>query len=549
VQVLHNNLASSEEMVAKLRWGFGTLRGDAHPGIVASSEFGHDGMFGYLVMARLEGASLEELLRLETSFDFNDTSAIIRAVGDGLAYLHSRSMVHGKASPGNVFVTFDQDVRLLDIVPLIPGAVGEGVEFSPAEIAPLDIRDDVFGLAALAYEMLTGRHPFNHCAPDSARESVPRPARIRSLSEGQWRAMLRGLCPDRDQRFASVHAFLQEMGINEPGYSPAAHETATSPNIGLAQGWLPENESALPVVESATMTVSVASVAAPDPEKVELLPENAEVRGVQLSAKKSRLLPSSLLAIALLGLLGWQVAGQPRDDIARMSAYVDPIVAGVVAGLQDLFASRVVDGDVAMAPAATTPGRSGPAQFSDTSETSAGAVTATPDRNVTAATAGEPANETPDTVIVTTLPDPVYESESQSDPVDSEQPLTDVDTAVTAASGTPDFEFSESTVRVSEREGAARVTIIRAEGAEGRIFWWTSDGSAKGETDFIATESPTPGLVSDGYAETLHIPLINDNLPESGEVFFVNLGRFDEKRRQLEPLSSVRVEITDDDLR
>ena len=549
VQVLHENLASSEEIIAKLRWGFGTLRGDGHPGIVTCTEFGHDGMFGYLVMPQLEGASLQELLRIETSFDFNDTSAIVRAVGDGLAYLHGRSMVHGKVSAGNVFVTFDQDVRLLDIVPLMPGAAGEGGEFSQTGIAPLDVRDDVFGLAALAYEMLTGRHPYNHRGPDSAWNSLSTPARIESLSDGQWRAMLMGLCPEREQRFSSIHAFLREIGISEPGYPPAAQETTRYTDHGPAQRWLPENESELPVVESATMTVSAAPVTAPDPVEADPAPERVEVRGVQLPAKKSRFLPSMLLAIALLGLVTWQFAGQPRDDVARMSTYVDPILAGVAAGIQDIFPSRVVEGGVAMAPAATTADRSGQAQEQNAVEASAGVATALPARNVAEASAGEPADDTPDMVAVRTLPESIDESEPPAKPADFDQPLPDADTTDVVASGRPGFEFSETTVRVSEQEGAARVTIIRAEGAEGRVFWWTSDASAKGDSDYIATESPTPGLVSDAYAETLHIPLINDNLPESGEAFFVNLGRFDEIRRQLETLASVRVEITDDDLK
>ena len=67
--------------------------------------------------------------------------------------------MHGNLRPENVLVTFGYEVKLLDVVPtgwLVNPNDALGV---PAR-AP-DKRDDVFGLACLAYEMLSGRHPFN----------------------------------------------------------------------------------------------------------------------------------------------------------------------------------------------------------------------------------------------------------------------------------------------------------------------------------------------------------------------------------------------------
>ena len=115
--------------------------------------------------------------------------------------------------------------------------------------------------------------------------------------------------------------------------------------------------------------------------------------------------------------------------------------------------------------------------------------------------------------------------------------------------GAVDAKFSEPVVRVSERAGVARVTITRNSGANDRVFWWTSDQSAHGDIDFIATERPVPGFTSGQETETLHIPLINDSIPESPEVFFVHLGTYDDSLRRFEGLSMVRVEITDDDSR
>jgi hypothetical protein len=48
-------------------------------------------------------------------------------------------------------------------------------------------------------------------------------------------------------------------------------------------------------------------------------------------------------------------------------------------------------------------------------------------------------------------------------------------------------------------------------------------------------------------AETVHIPLVNDSLPEAREVFFVFLGQRNATSGRLEPIAQIRVEVNDDD--
>ena len=83
------------------------------------------------------------------------------------------------------------------------------------------------------------------------------------------------------------------------------------------------------------------------------------------------------------------------------------------------------------------------------------------------------------------------------------------------------------------------------------VFWWTSDDTALGDQDYVPTPQPAPGPEFEpGSAnQTLHIPLVNDGLAESRESFYVYLGRYDALRGRLEPVSSARIDIVDDDFR
>jgi len=55
------------------------------------------------------------------------------------------------------------------------------------------------------------------------------------------------------------------------------------------------------------------------------------------------------------------------------------------------------------------------------------------------------------------------------------------------------------------------------------------------------------GFTSGEEAETIHIPLIDDGLPEPRETFYVYLGRHNAQLGRLEPILRVRVEISDDE--
>src|SRR5262245_58246335 len=159
VQLIDEQIASRPEFAADFERGAAELKSLSHPNVVKLFEYGRDRNRYYLVYELLESTSLRFVLNDVTALPATEANAVLRAVGDALQYLHAKSIVHGNLRPESVLVTFGYDVKVLDIVPnawLINPNDALGV---PARTP--NKRDDVFGIACLAYEMLSGRHPYN----------------------------------------------------------------------------------------------------------------------------------------------------------------------------------------------------------------------------------------------------------------------------------------------------------------------------------------------------------------------------------------------------
>jgi serine/threonine protein kinase len=152
-----------------------------HPHILALHDVGsHDGA-PYLVTELLEGRSLREVL---DGGPLPQRKAVEYAqqIARGLSAAHAKGIVHRDLKPGNVFVTRDGRVKILDfglakLTQLDPRAV-EGSEvstktaegrvagtvgyMSPEQVRgrPADPRSDIFAFGAVLYEMLSGRRAF-----------------------------------------------------------------------------------------------------------------------------------------------------------------------------------------------------------------------------------------------------------------------------------------------------------------------------------------------------------------------------------------------------
>ncbi len=113
----------------------------------------------------------------------------------------------------------------------------------------------------------------------------------------------------------------------------------------------------------------------------------------------------------------------------------------------------------------------------------------------------------------------------------------------------PAFAFARSTVTVSESQSAVALTIRRSGSAAGTasVVWWCRDGTAIANKDFADLGRRTETFAAGEMSRTIFVPIINDGKAEPNKHFFVHLGEYDGERRHLQMLSTVHVEIDDDD--
>jgi serine/threonine-protein kinase len=229
VKVLTRAWGDDEQAVKRFEREARAASGLGHRAIVDVYDFGclADGR-PYLVMELLSGQELADVLEQESPFELDRALPILGEMAAALDLVHARGIVHRDVKPENVFLAREADDRiqpkLLDFGlarTVLDGRrlTQEGMFFgTPEYLAPettyaaeLDGRADVYSLATVAFEMLTGRLPFEDDNPwrlvtTKTSSSAPTMGAVcgSSFPQALEEAIARGLARDPDQRFASA---------------------------------------------------------------------------------------------------------------------------------------------------------------------------------------------------------------------------------------------------------------------------------------------------------------------------------------------------------
>lgn len=513
IKILKANHREHPETLAELEQEFHEARALSHPNIARVFDLDREDGFYYIVMDLLEGELLADVLRrldgqpMQREYAF----AMVADIGAALAYAHRQGIVHGNLKPGNVMLTRSGDVRVLNFGfarnrllelhstsqphdPPIPAPAYASIERLGG--ARPDRGGDVYSLACMAYELLSGRHPFAGRPAVSARAHGRRPERIPGLTRRQWRALRRALSWTREARSIDVAELSAALGGAARSNLPVAPDRiAARPAAG--RRW----RMILPVMLIVVAAAAILSY---------------------LRLDSGTAIPEIIRDA--VSRLPWPVRPAAEPSAAESTAAMRPASAGTDAAPKADSGTGGVQwpgtGDRAAAQAPEPGDRTRVAQ-------AAKVVPAGPDTSAAALGDTQSRGE--------------VQTSGEAQPQGEVQPRT-------VAAGPVSIGFDEDTYVVTESDTAAHLRVRRRGSAREPItFTWNLRGdSAEAGVDF-ANIGPVTERMPAGVREvTIAVPLVSDAIVENTELFLVEIESVQEGV-SLAERSRATVIIVDDD--
>ncbi|WP_338760829.1 SUMF1/EgtB/PvdO family nonheme iron enzyme [Massilia sp. METH4] len=199
----------------------------AHDNIVRVYEWAQDPATAsyFIIMECLEGRDLDAWLAEHGPVPFGEVERILRPVASALQYAWDRHrLVHRDLKPGNVFLTAQGDIKLLDFgiaarsrdsdagLPQVPNAGTTGYrapEIGTQQGTPSP-KLDVYAVAVMIYQMLAGAMPFGADRSAQVPEQMI-PAAPPGLNDAQWTVLQNGFAFDHEERFDTVTGLLDAL--------------------------------------------------------------------------------------------------------------------------------------------------------------------------------------------------------------------------------------------------------------------------------------------------------------------------------------------------
>jgi serine/threonine protein kinase/Tfp pilus assembly protein PilF len=199
-----------------------------HPNICPVYEIDEAGGHAFIAMACVEGRSLAAMIA-DGALSLDDALSYAIQMADGLSAAHSKGIVHRDIKPGNVMVSPNGQVRIMDFglagrfEPVSVGdratTSGTAAYMSPEQLRgeQADARSDTWALGVVLHEMLTGKRPFQGVYEQAIVYSVlnlePEPVSSArpDVPEGLARVIAKALEKDQENRYQTAGEFLADL--------------------------------------------------------------------------------------------------------------------------------------------------------------------------------------------------------------------------------------------------------------------------------------------------------------------------------------------------
>ena len=365
IKMLRRDLALDSIFQARFRREAQSAASLNHPNIVAVYDTGEEIVsdatnrslaIPYIVMEYVEGHTVKELISDGTAVPINEAIEIVSGVLSALQYSHANHLVHRDIKPGNIMLTPEGKVKVMDFgiaraltdsqatMTQTNAVVGTAQYLSPEQARgeTVDERSDLYSTGVVLFELLTGRPPFKGdsavaVAYQHVEQIPPTPSSILSdIPDSLDRVVLKALAKNRDDRYRSAAEMLSDLQRVARGMdvgAPPADSWATEvlPSAGLV--------GARAAVPAATSTVSApAAGVSSTSTSLPAVSSDGDAASKAAAARKRRtaiLLPLVVIARRLLGGSVWA--------LSRSAATPEAVSVPNVVGLSQADAKSQIE--------------------------------------------------------------------------------------------------------------------------------------------------------------------------------------------------------------
>jgi len=209
-----------------------------HPNITRVLDYDEQPDLLAIVMELIKGQDLNALIRTNGPLDPEKTTYIFSQILDAFQYAHNLGIIHRDIKPSNIFITHENQVKILDfgIAKMIGSSddftqtgaqIGTPVYMSPEQVTAdktIDHRSDIYSLGVTLFFTLNGKPPYDNTTQSNFEiynkivyEPIPSLRQYPALDQ----VIVKAVKKDREQRYQSAEEFKNALlGAKTPSLTP-----------------------------------------------------------------------------------------------------------------------------------------------------------------------------------------------------------------------------------------------------------------------------------------------------------------------------------------